>query len=87
MDEFTFFDTEDASLRCKEGGPSSNPGKPGASPEPTAQGMWGYKVQVPASSVLQILTGKVSKLRSIISLNANLLLNMCWIQVAATTIP
>ena len=34
MDEFTFFDTEDASLRCKEGGPSSNPGKPGASEGP-----------------------------------------------------
>ena len=39
MDEFTFFYTEAASLRCKKGGPSSNPGKHEASLEPTAQGM------------------------------------------------
>lgn len=91
MDEFTFFGIEAALPRCKERDPFLTLGNlgPVQSPEPGARGRGGDKVpppqpptphpphhpglQSPANSDRR----RVRKLRSTISLNANLLLNVC----------
>ena len=80
MDEFTFFGIEAALPRCKERDPFLTLGNlgPVQSPEPGARGRGGDKVpppclQSPANSDRR----RVRKLRATISLNANLLLNVC----------